>query len=112
MTPLEIAEAYLARFCAGDVDGLAELLTEDFVFAGPFVQADGAETYLAALRTDPPVGYSAEILHTFEDGDRVNLIYRFSKPGASAIMSQLFEVRGDAVARSLLIFDPADLGGT
>jgi SnoaL-like protein len=109
MRPLEIAETYLARFCAGDVDGLAELITEDFEFIGPFVQSDGAGPYLEALRADPPVGCSAEILHAFEDGDRVNLIYRFSRAGVSATMSQLFEIRGEAVSRSLLIFDPADL---
>jgi hypothetical protein len=109
MTPLDLAQAYLTRFCAGDIDGLGELLADDFEFVGPFVQTDDPASYLAALRADPPVGCSVEMIHAFDDGDLVNLIYRFSKPGASALMSQLFVVRGDLITRTVLIFDPDDL---
>jgi SnoaL-like domain len=110
MRPMEVAEAYLARFCAGDIDALAELLADDFEFVGPFVQTSGPASYLEALRADPPQDCSAEIIHAFDDGDLVNLIYRFSKPGINALMSQLFVIRGDTVTRTLLIFDPSDLG--
>ncbi len=109
MTPRELAEAYLDRFCAGDVDGLAALLTDDFSFTGPFFHCDEAAVYLEALRRSPAVDSAVEVLHAFEEGDRICLIYRFSKPGVSTLMSQLFEVRDGQVASSLLIFDPTAL---
>lgn len=48
--PLPVAEAYLARYVAGDLDGLAELLDEDAVFEDPTMLLSGRPAVLTGLR--------------------------------------------------------------
>ena len=45
------------------------------------------------------------LMHSFEKGPLVNLIYEFSKPTIRTTMSQLFEVQDGKITSVLLIFD-------
>lgn len=104
--PRELALAYLEIFCDGaELERLRDLLAPDLRFSGPFVAFDSAAEYIESLLHNPPQDCRAEILHVFEQENRVNLIYRFSRPGLSTLMSQLFEVRDGRIARITLIFD-------
>lgn len=105
-TPRELALAYLDIFCDGtELERLRDLFAPDLRFSGPFVEFDSAGAYIESLLHNPPQDCRADILHVFEQENRVNLIYRFSRPGLSTLMSQVFEVRGGRITRIILIFD-------
>lgn len=109
MTPLELSRVYLDRFCAGDLRGLATLLDPGFQFDGPRLSTSSAADYLEALSADPPEGLGWEELESVVEGGRVVLVYRLIRAGASTVMTQLFQVHGGCIVRSLLVFDSADL---
>ena len=88
MTPHDLALRYMEIFFSGrELYRLEDILDEDCQFRGPFYQFDSAQDYITSLKADPPVSSSYNIIHSFEQGNVVNLIYEFSKPGASTIMS-------------------------
>jgi uncharacterized protein YciI len=49
-SPEQVADAYVTRYMAGDVDGLAELMGDDVRFEDPVSRWQGRETVLAGLR--------------------------------------------------------------
>ncbi|MEJ2179770.1 MAG: nuclear transport factor 2 family protein [Gammaproteobacteria bacterium] len=112
MTPQELALRYMEIFFSGkEFDRLEDILHEDCKFRGPFNQFNSALDYIASLKADPPQNCSYKIIHTFEEDNVVNLVYYFSKPGVSTIMSQLFDVLDDKFTSMVLIFDSAAFTG-
>ena len=106
MRPLELACKYMEIFYSGgDIDELTDLLAEDMIFQGPLYSFDTAQNYIASLRTDPPKDMDYRIIKSYEFDTSACLIYRFSKPGISIPMAQLFEVSDDKITRILLVFD-------
>lgn len=81
------------------------ILADDLRFQGPFFHFSSARAYIGRLKADPPVGCACELLHAFQDGEKVNLIYRFRKGDVNTLMSQLFECGHGRIRRILLIFD-------
>lgn len=102
----DIARRYLEIFCSGqNFDELYEIFDENLLFEGPFLNAHSAQEYIEALRRDPPRGCAFTLLHSFQSGRFVNLIYEFRKPGLRTTMSQLFEFRRNKIIHVVLIFD-------
>ena len=101
-----LAEEFIARFCAGDLQRLGELLTEDFRFRGPYFAADSRSEYLASLESDPPdPGSAYDLLEARREGERVLLVYRFHKPGTSIRITQSCRRLGDRLREVTLRFD-------
>lgn len=93
-------------FFAGErFSGLERLLAPDLSFTGPFLSFESAEAYIASLEADPPVDCAYELLGTFESESAACLLYRFTKPGVSTPMAQLFEVADGRIRKILLVFD-------
>ena len=112
MTPQELALRYMEIFFSGkELDRLEDILHENCKFRGPFHQFNSALDYIASLKADPPQNCNYKIIHTFEQDNVVNLVYYFSKPGVSTIMSQLFDVLDDKFTSMVLIFDSAAFTG-
>ncbi len=110
MTPLQLATEYLDLFCEGsDMEKIRDLLTEDCRFEGPFFQSDSASEYIESLKADPPKECAYDLVRAFEDEGSASIFYRFRKPGVSALMAQLFEIKDGKIDRILLVFDSADL---
>lgn len=106
MAPLDAALKYMDIFYSGrELARLYEIMADELKFEGPFFHFDSARNYIESLRSDPPLGCEYKILHAFENGQTVNLIYQFSKPNISTPMSQLFKVRDGKITEVLLIFD-------
>jgi len=106
MTPLDLALTYMNIFYDdGDIEALADILADDLIFEGPLFTFDSAGAYLASLREGPPEGMHYELIKTFADESSACLIYRFSKPGISTPMAQLFEVTSGKINKITLIFD-------
>ena len=106
MTPLDVALQYMEIFYSGrELERLYAIMADELRFEGPFFRFDSAHEYVSSLLSDPPVACEYRLLHAFEKGPMVNLIYEFSKPNVRTIMSQLFEVRKGKITSVLLIFD-------
>lgn len=109
MTPLETALKYMdILFSDGDLDELAGIFSDEFLFEGPFYTFDSASDYINSLRSDPPTGFEFRLIRAFESTGSVNLVYEFAKGNIITPMSQFFEFEGGRISRILLIFDTAD----
>lgn len=108
MEPLRLAIQYMEIFFGSSpIDSLAEILSEDCSFKGPFYEFDSAKAYIESLKSDPPVNVSYQVVDSFENEESACLIYEFYKPGFSTVMSQAFKVTDGKIASILLIFDTA-----
>ena len=92
-----------------DLEELSPILADDLVFEGPLLRCASATDYIESLRDDSRDGMAYEMLGAFESGASACLVYRFSKPCVETTMAQLFETRGDRIARITLIFDSGAL---
>jgi hypothetical protein len=92
-------------YSGNDIEALNPLLAPDLKFEGPFYTFNSSEEYLNSLRRDPPGNMSYQIIKSFERDSSLCLIYKFSKPGISTLMAQLFEIENEKIAKILLIFD-------
>lgn len=95
-------------FGDGPIDSLADILSENFTFKGPFYTFDSAEAYLESLKTDPPEGMTYNLIESYENDNSACLIYLFTKQNVSTVMSQTFKVASGKIADILLVFDSAD----
>jgi len=96
---------YLSCFCAGNIEGLSRLLSDDFIFKGPLIEFSSKETYIESLKEDPPVDCQVEILKTFESGNEVCVLYTFNKLNISTPMAQYFRINDCKITETLLVFD-------
>ena len=107
--PLKLANRYMEVFYGGEpIDNLTGLLSEKFSFEGPFHKFNSAFEYIESLKSDPPRESEYKIIETYENENSACLVYHFSKPGISTIMSQIFEVTNGKISKIILIFDTAD----
>jgi len=104
-----LVDGYYATWGAGDFDGLAALLADDFKFRGALDSADGPAAFIALIQRNAPAFDGARFVEVRRvvDGDRAVSLYRFELGGASVPMAEAFEVRGGRIARVDLYFDPA-----
>jgi len=106
MTPLELANRYMRIFYGEEpIDSLTDIFSEEFSFKGPFHEFNTSKKYIESLKSDPPVGLEYKIIEAYENERSACLVYQFSKPGISTIMSQIFEVANGKISRIILVFD-------
>ncbi|MDR0359103.1 MAG: nuclear transport factor 2 family protein [bacterium] len=94
-------------------DELPALVTEDVTFAGPLMQATGAEQYVAM--NEQLLGFHAEtrMLRQFEDGSDVCSLYemRMRTPAGGSltlVVADWITVRDGRIAEQRLYFDPRE----
>lgn len=106
MSPVELAEKYMACFYGGvPLESMETLLADDLVFQGPLYEFSSAKDYLESLRADPPIGAKYQMLKVYEGENSVCFIYLFSKPGIETVMAQTFEINDGKISKINLIFD-------
>ena len=101
----DLALEFLARFCAGDIEGLAPLLAEDLRFLGPLLEADSRSEYIDSLRSDPPEKCAYVVLSLTEGVDSVSIFYDYEKVGRSVRIAQLFRFSNGRISELMLVFD-------
>ena len=111
MFAADVFRSYLERFTAGDVDGAAELLAEEFTFVGPMLQANGKTEFLAGSAGLGPIVRGYEMHRQWVDGEEVCSVYDFkieTPIGAGSIpMAEWSVVRDGKLVSSRLLFDTA-----
>lgn len=106
MKALELAQKYLDYiFLHEDYSSLRKIFADDLVFRGPLYSFDTAEDYINSMLNNPPKHFEYELLKSYEDETSACIIYKFSKPGISTMMTQTFEVENGKIKSILLVFD-------
>lgn len=109
MKALELAQKYLdCIFFNKDYSSLRKIFADDLIFRGPLYSFDTAEDYINSMLKNPPKDFSFELLKSYEDETSACIVYRFSKPGVSTMMTQTFEVENGRIKSILLVFDTGD----
>jgi ketosteroid isomerase-like protein len=113
MSAAQVFREYLDRFTTGDMDGVRELLAEDFSFEGPMLQAEGRDAFLEGASGLGRVVRGNQMLRQWEDGEEVCSVYEFkieTPAGAGSIpMTEWVRVRDGKLASARLIFDTAQM---
>jgi SnoaL-like domain len=111
MSNADVFQSYLEHFTAGDVEGAAEFLVEDFKFEGPVLQANNRAEFLAGASQLGSIVRGCDIRRQWVDGDQVCSIYDFkieTPLGAGSIpMAEWSVVRDGQLVSSRLLFDTA-----
>ena len=109
MKPIDLAQEFLRIFYSGEgIERLSEILDDQLHFKGPLFESIGAKAYLDALISDPPTGMSYSIQSTYQNEDKVCIVYTFRKGDISVPMVQEFQIKNDKISRILLVFDSKD----
>ena len=106
----DVALEFLRCFCAGNVDGLAPLLAEDFQFNGPLFEFGSKDAYLDSLKVDPLERCSHRILSVTEGADSVSIYYDYEKRNVTITIAQLFTFKDGQISELLLVFDGRGIG--
>ncbi len=108
MKSLELALKYMdVMFSDKDMEALRPLLSDRFTFKDTLNAYNNPESYIKAMKKDPPIGLQYKLLKSFETISAACLVYEFSKAGVNTPMAQMFEVSNDKIDRIVLIFDSA-----
>lgn len=111
MSASHVFTEYLDRFTAGDIDGAAELLADDFSFHGPILQAESKAAFLEGASGLGPFVRGNEMRRQWSDGDEVCSVYDFkmeTPAGAGSItMAEWATVRDGKLASARVVFDTA-----
>jgi ketosteroid isomerase-like protein len=111
MSAADVFRAYLDRFTSGDMDGAAELLTDDFSFHGPMLQSQGKAAFVEGASGLRPIVRGNAMVRQWVEGDEVCSMYEFkleTPAGAgSTTMAEWATVRDGKVAASRVVFDTA-----
>ena len=106
MSPLELAQKYMdIVFTSGDFNQLRHILSDDLQFRGPLFNFDTADEYINSMQSAPPKDFEYEVIRAYENNSSACLVYKFSKPGISTTMTQVFETDNDKIKSILLVFD-------
>lgn len=112
MTPLQIALRYmelLHAIRAGrlNAEELYSVCASDMQFITSAYQLNSAKEYIELLKINEPKPFSFSLLYSFENTDSATLVYYFSQENIRAYMSQTFEVKGEKIISTILIYDSA-----
>lgn len=112
MEKYQVVQEYMDIFYrGGDLDKLREIFATDLLFEGPLYQFNDAESYINALKKDPPKNCNYEIIDKFISDSGVCLIYNFTKGAKQTLMAQTFLIEFGYIKKITLIFNAQDFSG-
>jgi len=111
--PLEIVNRFYDARNSRRLQDVRALVSEDVTFVGPMMKATGSREYMAAFERLLGFQSGMKMLHQFEDGDDVCLIYELSvitPAGASLTLpiADLIQVKNGKIAAQRIYFDPRE----
>ncbi|MDZ7766463.1 MAG: nuclear transport factor 2 family protein [Melioribacteraceae bacterium] len=105
MTNIEVTVNFLRAYAKGDIKEVEKLIASDFNFDDPSTEFKTKDSYLESLNNNSVAASDFNILHTFENGNEVLLIYLFEKNGINTRISHYFKVDDDKINEMSLIYD-------
>jgi hypothetical protein len=111
MSNAEVFQSYLERFTAGDMEGAAEYLDDEFSFIGPVLTAGDKAEFLAGASRLGPIVRGCDMHRQWVDGEEVCSVYDFkieTPAGAGSVpMAEWSVVRDGKLVSSRVLFDTA-----
>ncbi|HEV3187766.1 MAG TPA: hypothetical protein VGZ04_06930 [Acidimicrobiales bacterium] len=108
---LDVVNAYLTSFYSGDFEEAKTVVSDDFVFAGPFLQVESKALFFEGAQGLRPIVRGHRLLRQWTDADNVSSIYDvdFETPNGtgSIVMSEWHVIRNDEIVSGRVIFDSA-----
>lgn len=112
MSAKRVVNKYLEAFFSGgpDLKAVRELLTDDFAFQGPLMNASSADDFIKQLEgMGPGMEMHAEIHHVIDGGDCVAALYEFLGPKDKISFAEWYWIRGNKISAIKLHYDPRPL---
>jgi len=111
MSNAEIFVDFMEAFSSGNIDAALDLITDDFSFSGPILQAEGKEAFFEGAQMAAAIVKGFTIHRQVEHEDQVVSMYDF-EVGAPAMpgkvsMTEWNTIRDGKLASSRLFFDTA-----
>lgn len=111
MSNQKLIREYLQSFYTGNFVEARNLVSDDFHFKGPFIEANSKDAYFSSAARLAPIVRGHNLLRQWEDGNEVCSIYEMkveTPVGAGAVqMSEWHTIRDGKLASGRLIFDTA-----
>lgn len=111
MSAAALVNTYLDAFYAGDFGKAGTLVSDDFHFKGPFVEATNKEAFFASAARLALIAKGHRLLRQWEDGGEVSSIYEVNleTPAGKGwvAMSEWHTVRHGKLVSARLILDTA-----
>ena len=110
-TALDIAKAYYQAHDAKDPAAMRAMMTDDFRFKGPAMEANSPDELLQGM-AEFGCSFTNTIHHMAAAGDRVAVRFtcRFTQPASATLeMSEWLHVRDGKVCSAELFYDPAQM---
>ncbi|HEV3267232.1 MAG TPA: hypothetical protein VGZ68_02410 [Acidimicrobiales bacterium] len=108
---LDVVNTYLTSFYQGDFEKAKVVVSDDFVFVGPFLQVESRELFFEGAEGLRSIVRGHRLLRQWSDADNVSSIYDVTietPAGAgSIVMSEWHVVRNDEIVSGRVIFDSA-----
>ena len=110
-TALDVVNNYLTSFYVGDFDEARAVVSDDFVFVGPFLQVQSKELFFEGAEGLRGIVRGHRLLKQWSDSNNVSSIYDvdFETPAGagSIVMSEWHVLRDDELVSGRVIFDSA-----
>jgi len=112
MNNSDVFTNYFKAFTSGDVDKALGMITDDFSFAGPLLQAEGKEAFAEGAQMAAAIATGFTMHRQVEHGDEVVSMYDFevgapATPG-KVTMTEWNTIRDGKLASSRLFYDTAE----
>jgi len=107
----EIFADFIKAFTSGDIDSALDMITDDFTFSGPILQAEGKEAFAEGAVMAATVATGITMHRQVEQGDNVVSMYDFELGEPAMVgkvsMTEWNTIRDGKIASSRLFFDTA-----
>jgi hypothetical protein len=108
---VDAVNAYLDAFYSGDFVRARSVLGADFHFSGPFVEATGADAFLASAQALGRIVRGHRVRRQWVDGNEVSTLYDVTLEtplGSGTItMSEWHRVEDGHLMQGVVVFDTA-----
>ncbi len=112
MSNSEIFANFITAFTSGDIDGALDMVTEDFTFSGPMLQAEGRDAFAEGAVMAAAIATGVTMHRQVEQGDNVVSMYDFELGAPATVgrvsMTEWNTIRDGKIASSRLFFDTAE----
>ena len=108
MKDKSIVRTYLDSFFSPTPDfvKIRALLTDDFTFRGPLIEAASADEYVAKLQSLEAGHFKADIVSIINDFQQVAVLYDLITPFGKYPTVEWFWIKADKIAAIRLLNDP------
>jgi len=106
----EISVRFAEAFCAGDLPGLASLLSPSFRLSGPLAEYHSREHYLAALESAPPVPAPCRVIQLSGGEADAAILYEYAKAPTPVLVAQFNRISDGLISETRLVFGTGDKG--